>query len=179
MLARMMGVARLNVATFEDVENDRGATMQAMMVVVIVAIANGIGGLASGGNPILGLIAGLLLGLATWALWALVTFLIGTTILKTPETHADWGQLARTTGFAQTPGLFKVFGFLPFVGPVIVFVASIWQLVAMVIGVRQALDYQSTWRAVGVVVIGFVIIVIPLTIASMLIYGVAGAPTGG
>ena len=150
MLARMLGAARLSVHTFEDVESDSGATLQAMMVVILVSIAGAIGGIVASG--IIGLIIGLVAGLIQWALWALVTFLIGTTILKTPETHANWGQLARTTGFAQTPGLFKVLGFIPVLGPVIMFIASIWQLVAMVIAVRQALDYQSTWRAVGVVV---------------------------
>lgn len=165
MLARMMGAVRLNAATFEDVENDRGATIQAMMVVVLVSIAGGIGGIAAFG--IWGLVFGLVGGLVQWALWAMVTFLVGTTILKTPETHADWGQLARTTGFAQTPGLFKVFLFIPGLGsitlpgtdlPIILGIATIWQLAAMVTAVRQALDYHSTWRAIGVVAIGFVII---------------------
>ena len=36
------------------------------------------------------------------------------------------------------------------------FAASIWMLVAMVIAVRQALDYQSTGRAIGVCLIGWV-----------------------
>ena len=58
-------------------------------------------------------------------------------------------------------------------------VASIWQLVTMVIAVRQALDYQSTWRAVGVVVIGFLIVVIPLGILRMIIDAAAGTATGG
>ena len=137
MLARMMGAARLNVATFEDVESDSSATKQAMLVVIFVSIAGAIGGLS--GGP-LGLIAGLIFGLIQWAAWAGVTYFIGTTILKTPGTQADWGQLARTTGFAQTPGLLKVLSFLPAVGPLIFLVASIWQLVAMVIAVRQALD---------------------------------------
>ena len=176
MLARMLGAARLKVATFEDVENDKGATMQAMMVVILVSIAGAIGGLT--GGP-LGLIAGLIFGLIQWAAWAGVTFFIGTTIFKTPETHADWGQLARTTGFAQTPGLLKVLSFLPAVGPLIFLVASIWQLVTMVIAVRQALDYQSTWRAVGVVVIGFLIVVIPLGILRLIIDAAAGTATGG
>ena len=35
--------------------------------------------------------------------------------------------------------------------------AAIWMLVAMIVAVRQALDYQSTWRAIGVVVIGFLV----------------------
>ena len=125
------------------------------------------------------MIAGLIFGLIQWAAWAGVTFFIGTTIFKTPETHADWGQLARTTGFAQTPGLLKVLSFLPAVGPLIFLVASIWQLVTMVIAVRQALDYQSTWRAVGVVVIGFLIVVIPLGILRLIIDAAAGTATGG
>lgn len=176
MLARMLGAARLNGHTFEEVESDSGATMQAMIVVILVSIAGAIGGLT--GGP-LGLIAGLIFGLIQWAAWAGVTFFIGTTIFKTPETHADWGQLARTTGFAQTPGLLKVLSFLPAVGPLIFLVASIWQLVTMVIAVRQALDYQSTWRAVGVVVIGFLIVVIPLGILRMIIDAAAGTATGG
>ena len=86
-----------------------------------------------------------------------------------PETHADWGQLARTTGFAQTPGLCKILGFLPLnIGSVILFIASAWQLVAMVIAVRQALDYKTTWRAVAVVVISFIISMIPLIILQSL-----------
>ena len=34
---------------------------------------------------------------------------------------------------------------------------GIWMLVAMIIAVRQALDYESTWRAIGGVVIGFLV----------------------
>ncbi len=166
MLARMLGAARLNVHTFEEVEEDSNATLQAMLVVVLVAIATAIGGLATASNPLIGLITGVVYGLVSWALWALVTFLVGTTILKTSDTVADWGQLARTTGFAQSPGVLRVFGFIPVIGPIIVFAVTIWQLVAMVTAVRQALDYESTWRAVGVVVIGFVIVIIPLAIIA-------------
>ena len=40
---------------------------------------------------------------------------------------------------------------------VVVIGGGIWMLVAMVVAVRQALDYESTWRAIGVVVIGFLV----------------------
>ena len=169
MLARMLGAARLNVHTFEEVEADSGATIQALLVVVLVAIASAIGGLGAASNPLIGLITGVIYGLVSWALWALVTFLVGTTLLKTPETNSNWGELARTTGFAQSPGVLRVFGFIPVIGPIIVFAVTIWQLVAMVIAVRQALDYESTLRAVGVVVIGFVIVIIPLLIIAGLV----------
>lgn len=166
MLERMIGAARLNVHTFEEVENDQNATTQALLVVIIVAIAAVIGSVFQIDNLLVGLIFGLIAGILRWAIWALITFWVGTTILNTPQTHASWGQLARVTGFAQTPGVLQVFGFIPFIGWLIALVGSIWQLIAMVIGVRQALDYESTWRAVGVVLIGFVIAVIPLIIIA-------------
>ena len=166
MLQRMIGAARLDAHTFEEVEDDQNATRQAMLVVIIVSIAAAIGGLTAADNLFAGLIFGIARGLVGWALWALVTYWVGTTILKTPGTDANWGQLARTTGFAQTPGVFQVFAFIPFIGGLIALVASIWQLVAMVRAVRHALDYESTLRAVGVVVIGFVVVIIPLTIVG-------------
>ncbi len=91
-----------------------------------------------------------------WAFWAWVTYVIGVRIFPTTQTDADWGQLARTLGFAQSPGVLKIFLLIPGLGLLIFSIASIWQLVAMVIAVRQALDYRSTWRAVGVVVLGFI-----------------------
>jgi hypothetical protein len=36
-------------------------------------------------------------------------------------------------------------------------VASLWMLAAMVVAVRQALDYESTGRAITVCAIGFVV----------------------
>ena len=168
MLAdRMIAAARLDVDLYEEVEADTGATTQAMTVVVLVALASGIGALGGGGGP-LGLLVGVIAGLASWAIWAFITFVIGTTLLSTPETEANWGQMARTTGFAQSPGIFRVFGFIPGLGPVIVFAASLWQLSAMVVAVRQTLDYKSTWRALGVVIIGFIILVIIQSIVFLL-----------
>ena len=154
MLQRMIGAAKLRPETYEEVEADRSATLQALLVVVLVALATGIGNLGSG--SIAGLLVGIVVGILGWAFWAWVTYLVGTSILSTPQTHADWGQMARTLGYAQSPGVLKVFGVIPVVGLVVFSLVSIWQLVAMVIAIRQALDFTSTWRAVGVAFIGFV-----------------------
>jgi len=154
MLRRMLGAARLDVNIYEEVEADQSATMQAFMVVAMVAVASGVGLLSVQG--VSGLIVGVIFGVIGWGLWALITMWIGTTLLRTPETEANWGQLLRTLGFAQSPGILRVFGFIPVVGPVIFAVTSIWLLVTMVIAVRQALDYSSTLRAIGVVLIGFI-----------------------
>jgi hypothetical protein len=154
LIERMTGAARLDVHTFEEVEADTTATSQALIVVVLVALATGIAYLGIIGVG--GLISGVLTAIVGWAIWAGIIYLIGTKLLPTPETHADWGQVARTMGFAQSPGVLKVLGFIPVIGGLIFIAVSLWQIVAMVIAVRQALDYTSTWRAVGVVLLGFV-----------------------
>ena len=46
--------------------------------------------------------------------------------------------------------------------------ATIWMLVAMVVAVRQALDYHSTYRAIGVCLLGWIVqAVIIMAIVAM------------
>ncbi len=167
MLNRMIGAALLRSSAYEDVEHDPAATLQAFLVVVIASLAGGIGlYLSEGGSLVSGIGGAIVRAVIGWGLWALVTFFVGATILKKPDTQASWGQLARGTGFAQTPSILQVFVFIPFLGPVIGFAAFIWWIVAMVIAVRQALDYTSTIRAIGVVIIGLIVMLIALIIIA-------------
>ena len=112
-------------------------------------------------DNILGIAFGIIAGLLSWVVWAFITYMVGTKLLKTGDTESSWGELARVTGFAQSPGILFLIAVVPVVGTWILPVVSLWQLAAMVVGIRQALDYTSTFRAVGVVLIGFVA-VIPL-----------------
>ena len=114
--------------------------------------------------------SGAIRGVLSWAVWALVAWIVGTTLLKTEDTEANWGQMARGTGFAQTPGLFNIFVFVPVVGGAIVFLTFLWQLVGMVIAVRQCLDYTSTLRAVFVIIIAL----IPVIIINAILFAVLG-----
>ena len=171
MIGRMLGAARLNSDTFEEVERDSGAMIQAVLVVVIVAIASGIGGILSGDSSILdGLLFGVIRGIVGWVVWALLALLVGTTILKSANTEADWGQVARCTGFAQTPGILGVLVFIPVAGAIILVLSFFWQLAAMVVALRQSLDYTSTWRAFFVILIS----AIPAFIVILLIYWALG-----
>ena len=154
MIERMIRASRLDVHIFEEVEADTSATRQALSVVALVALATGIASLGTTG--LIGLFVGVVLAIAGWAFWAWIVYLVGTKIMPSDSTHADWGQLARTLGFAQSPGIFRVLGLVPVVGIFIFSAASIWMLVAMVVAVRQALDYTSTRRAIAVVLLGFI-----------------------
>lgn len=171
MIGRMLGAARLSADTFEDVEADRGATIQALLVVIIVAIATGVGGMLDGETSLAqGLVFGVIRGAVTWAVWALVALFVGATILKTEETEADWGQLARGTGFAQTPGILNVLVFIPVVGTIITTLVFFWQWAAMVVAVRQSLDYTSTLRAFFVILIA----AIPVFVINVIVFSVLG-----
>jgi len=150
---RMIRAAKLDVNLYEEVEADKTAMKQAMGVVVLSSLAAGIGSMSmGGGNLFLGTIA----ALVGWYIWAYLTYFIGTKFLPEEQTKADHGELLRTIGFSSAPGLIRVLGIIPMLTKLVFLVAAIWMLIAMVIAVRQALDYKSTPRAVGVCIIGWI-----------------------
>jgi hypothetical protein len=150
---RIVRAMKLDPKLYEEVEADRNATGQAMAVVVLGSIAAGIGHLG-GQMEFTGPIMAILTAILAWAIWAAVTWVLGTRLLQEPQTKADVGELLRTLGFASAPGLIRVFGIVPGLRWLVAIVAGVWTIVAMVIAVRQALDYKSTPRAVVVVLLG-------------------------
>jgi hypothetical protein len=128
---------------------------QAVTVVVLSSLAAGIGTIGRVGWG--GILLGTIFALVGWFVWAYLSYLIGSKFLPEPQTQVNLGQLLRTIGFSSSPGVIRVLGIVPGLSQLVFIVASIWMLVAMVIAVRQALDYQSTWRAVGVCAMGWVI----------------------
>ncbi len=167
---RIIRAAKLDVHLYEEVEADKGAMRQAMAVVVLSSLAAGVGSIGAMGLG--GILLGTVAALGGWYIWAYLTYLIGTKFLPEPQTEADLGQLLRTTGFSSSPGLIRVLGVIPGLGTVVFVVASVWMLVAMVIAVRQALDYTATWRAVAVCAIGWLI----QTVILMLLFSFLGGP---
>lgn len=152
---RMIRAAKLDVNLYEEVEADTSAMGQAMGVVILSSVAAGIGSISVAGGA--GIFVGAIAALIGWFVWAFLTFIIGTRILPEPQTRADYGELLRTIGFSSSPGLIRVLGIIPGLNALVSLVAGIWMLIAMVIAVRQALDYNSTGRAVGVCIIGWII----------------------
>jgi hypothetical protein len=155
---RVKGVLVLDAKTFEEIEADRTATMQALVVVIAASMAAGLGaGVRLGFSGLLRETVGALVG---WVMWAAVTWFIGAKLLPEPQTRTDMGELLRVIGYAYAPNLFAFFAFIPALGIVVSTVVAFWLLAATVIAVRQALDYVSTMRAAAVVMIGWLIFVI-------------------
>ncbi len=151
---RALRAARLDAKLFEEVENDPRATAQAASVVVLAAIAAGVGSGARGvGELLLGTVA----ALVSWVVWAYLAYWIGTRLFPEPATRSSHGELLRTVGFASAPGVLRVLGVIGPLRGLVFLVAALWMLVATVIAVRQALDYRSTWRAAGVSAVGWAV----------------------
>ncbi len=167
MVDRMVRAAKLDAQLYEEVEADKGALGQAMTVVVLASVAAGIGSGRLGGLS--GILIGTLGALIGWFIWAALTYFIGTKFLPEPTTRADVGELLRTTGFSSSPGLIRVLGLIPWITEIVYLVSGIWMLIAMIIAVRQALDYRSTFRAIGICVIGWIVQVVILLLLVPLI----------
>jgi hypothetical protein len=151
---RLIGAARLDPATYEEVEADRTSTGAALGTVVLASLAAAVGATGSDAGLAAAVVAALG-ALAGWITWAFVIWLVGTRVLPEPQTQSDVGELLRTTGFAAAPGLLRVLGFVPLIGTAVAVVVTFWMLAAMVVAVRQALDFRGTGRALVVVVLGF------------------------
>jgi hypothetical protein len=152
---RFFGALALLPYVYEEVEKDRRALPQALLVVALSSLATGAAFFRDWGPR--GLAAGVAGGILGWLVWTWLTYFIGTRWLPEPQTEADWGQLLRTTGFAAAPGVLRVFGAIPQAREAVLLLTTAWMLVAFVIAVRQALDYKQTWRAVAVCLAGALI----------------------
>jgi len=162
LVGRMLGAAKLDIQTYEEVEADLTATPQAATVVVLAAVASAI---AASGTGLGAIIFAPIWQIIGWLIWAGVTYFIGSTLF---QGTATWGELLRTLGFAQAPNLLLIFAFLPLVGGLLRFVVGIWVLVAGVVAIRQALDF-STGKAVLTAIIGWLVIFIPMAFIGIIL----------
>ena len=166
MLERVIGVFKLDVNVFEEIEHDQGATGQAAIVVAIAALlaalGSGIGSSFSDGNFFLSFISTLIWTFIGWVVWSAVTYFVGTSLF---DGVADMGEMLRVIGFAYAP---QMLGIIPCIGGL---VGAIWSLIAGFVAVRQGLDLDNT-KAFLTIVIGFVVYLVGVFIIALFIGGV-------
>ena len=78
-------------------------------------------------------------------------------LLPETETKGDRKAVLRAMGFASSPGLIRMLGLIPGFTGVTLLIASVWVFAATVVALKQAMIYQSIYRAVGVCMIGWII----------------------
>ena len=177
LVNRMIRAAMLDPRLYEEVEHDQSATSQAMQVVLIVALASGIGSALwklltlSPIDAVTGLVGGILVAVLGWLAWALVTYIIGAKIFGGTATY---GEMLRTLGFAQSPNVLLIFtgilGGIPLLGGLLRLALLIWVLLAGLIAIRQALDV-GTGKAIVTAILGWIVMVIIVGIVAS-IFGI-------
>jgi hypothetical protein len=169
---RMMRAAALDASVYEEIEADPSAVRQSLAVVLLSSMAAGIGAGGWQGSSLRTFVLFTLIALATWTAWAWLVAEIGRRLLPEPQTSTSFAELLRTIGFAATPGLFQIFAAMPSMTVPVFGVTAVWMLVAMVIAVRQALDYRHTARALAVCAVGWT-----LALVMAFVLGVMFGPT--
>ena len=96
---RFIGAARLTPAIYEEVEADKTATGQAMLVVALASVAGGIG-LTGGGT---GLLVGTVAALFGWVIWAVLIYVLGAKVFPQPQTPGRHRRAAPDHGLRGGP----------------------------------------------------------------------------
>ena len=149
---RIFRAIKIDIDLYEEVEKDKSATIQAGMVVVLSSLAAGVGALQMGVSNFL---IAPILSLLSWYVWAYVIYFVGVKLFGGPKTKSDHGELLRTIGFSSAPGLIRIFGITPELMTVTFIGSAFWMLACMVVAVKSALDYDSLWKSLGVVIIAW------------------------
>jgi len=170
IVQNMISAAKLDKDFYASVEKDESKNAEALTVVIIAAIAsaigNGVGGIFAKGllGGLMGIVFGLLLVLAGYYIWAYLTHFVGT---KFFGGDADVGEVLRTYGYAYSPQVLAILAFIPCIGWAIAFAAGIWSLVAGIIAIREAMDFD-TGKAVLTVVISWAIMMAIFMVLAMI-----------
>jgi hypothetical protein len=154
---RFIGVLVLDAGAFEDIEADRRAGMQSVWVVMAVCLAGGFGAMGVGAAGLSGVLVGAVMMLGAWLVWVGIIATVGTVTLPEPQTSTNVRELLRVLGYAAAPGVFLAFAAMRPAAPIIAVIVAAWMIAAAVIGVRQALDYKHTGRAIAVCTIAWLL----------------------
>ena len=149
---RVFRAIKIDIDLYEEVEADKTATVQAGIVVVLSSLAAGVGAIHLGASNLL---LAPLLSLVSWYVWAYIIYIVGVKMFPDPQTKSNHGELLRTIGFSTAPGIIRIFGFTPTLMTVTYIGSAFWMLACMVVAVKSALDYESMWKALGVVIVAW------------------------
>jgi hypothetical protein len=154
-LNRFLRAVKLDVSLYQELIEEPRMWNQSLIVVFIYSMASAYG--TFGRTGVTGINIGMITSLLGWYVWAFSTYMVGARFLPEAQTHPDRKAIMRIMGFATAPGVVRAFGFMQGLGLVVLAIAAAWMVATAAVGVKQALSYENTSRAVGVVIIGLMI----------------------
>ncbi|MCL4245687.1 MAG: YIP1 family protein [Candidatus Dadabacteria bacterium] len=153
-IKRLIRALLLDPAVYEEIEHDKRAMWQAALVVLLSSLSRGLYAYNVGNYE--GLVIGTITNFVLWILLSFLIYIIGTKLFPESETRSDQWEVMRVLGFASAPGIFRGFASTPHMTAIVFLVVWVWTLAAMIVAVRQALDFRSTWNAIWVCVVGLI-----------------------
>jgi hypothetical protein len=154
-LNRVLRAVKLDVTFYRELIEEPRLWNQSLIVVFIYSMASAYG--SFGRTGVTGINIGMVASLLGWYVWAFSTYMVGARFLAEPDTNPDRKAVMRVMGFATAPGVLRAFGFIQGFGLLVLAIAAAWMVATAAVGIKEALSYQNTSRAVGVVIIGLII----------------------
>ena len=156
LIQRVLRALTLEPELYEEVEHDKSALPQALLIMFISSFATGLGTIKIGGGW--GLAQSVSLSFIGWIVMSFLIYIIGTKLFPESQTRTTIGEVIRVLGFASAPGIFRAFAFVipSYLGALLLLIIWIWMFAAMVVATRQALDFKNTWNAIWVCVVGII-----------------------
>ena len=157
-LNRFFGAAMLDVKLYQEVAAEPRFLNQAWITVLIYAMLASWGSFGRAGA--VGSNIGLITAVIGWYVWAFSTYYCAIKWFRKTPTEIERGDrktVIRVMGFACAPGTIRLLGLLPGLGILTIVVSSVWMIAAATVAVKVALDFESTARAAGACIIGWII----------------------
>ena len=126
----------------------------------LIMILDGVAG-AVAANTVIKTAIGLsgLTAILTWFIWAILIYVLGVKIFPDKQTKVSFKKVLTAVGFAHAPGLLRVFAGTPELMIPIIFITQFWIFAALIISIRQILNFKSNLKSFGIVFLSFLIIV--------------------
>jgi len=153
-IKRLIRALLLDPNVYEEIEHDKRAMWQAALVVLLASLSRGL--YAYNVGDYVGLVVSTVTNFVLWILLSFLIYIIGTKLFPESETRSDQWEIMRVLGFASAPGIFRAFASVPHLTAIVFLIVWVWTLSAMIVAVRQALDFRSTWNAIWVCVVGLI-----------------------
>jgi Yip1 domain len=169
---RLIGAARLDSATYDEIDRNHSANAQAFLVIVLSGIAAGIG--SFGGYWLLWIFIGPVAGIFGLAISAYCVHFVGTKLLATGTPVATQDGVMRTLAFASAVGILAILGLVPVFGMLIGYLLSIWSLLAAVVAIRQSFQV-TTGRAIATLLVTILMMSVVAFIGLVLLAMILGS----
>tara|TARA_Y100000590_G_C15223851_1_gene827315 strand:- start:41 stop:577 length:537 start_codon:yes stop_codon:yes gene_type:complete len=96
--------------------------------------------------------------LMSWFVWAILIYVVGVKLFPEEDTSTSFKKILVTVGLAHAAGLFRFFVFLPSLVVPIVFFTQFWIFAALIVGIKEVLNFKSNFKSAGVILIVFLVI---------------------